>query len=72
VILGVDGDFTGKRWWQVAATVLITGVAGYRGVWHPTSVAPSLETATNVSTIRARRASRGHPSPPAKDDAGQP
>ncbi len=42
------GGFHGRPWVESALTVLVAAIATYHGLWRPTGVAPTIETATNV------------------------
>jgi len=43
-----QGDLTGKRFVTAALIVLTTTLATYRSFWKPTSVAPAIESRTNI------------------------
>lgn len=42
-----QGDLTGKRFATAALVVLVTAMSTYKGFWKPTTIAPTIETATS-------------------------
>lgn len=44
-----QGDLTGRRFAEASLVILTTGMATYRNFWKPTGVAPTIESATNVT-----------------------
>jgi hypothetical protein len=46
VTVGINGDFTGRKWIEVSLTILVSAIATYHGLWKPTEIAPKIETVT--------------------------
>lgn len=55
VVAVTKPTLTWHNWVTSALTVLVTAIAVYKGLWKPTTVAPLIESKTNVG---------GNPPPP--------